>query len=660
MLSLEVLAGHSPYRQCRLDGQVIAKLIGRILPERPERTEEMYERGLSDKMWLLMQSCWSWDPASRPQMRTLAGDVRKLHVEHMRQYGVVGEINNASGVFHPSMISDGALFRGSVWATPPSSSNHSISPSSLPLQISPGVHESPTPYIPELPSSPSSPTANVTPRNNTLNAGAGAVPIPGRRLDTQQFAQMTMSDSDAGYSGFGSLPRSPTLQMLAQANRGHRAGSLISRASDIAGPHPEGHDRINFDRDGRVLTGNLEGLVDRLLINTPSIRMDEEFRTCFLTVYRGFAKADDLLPLIIERYKSRAFGHLPERERVRLRNNMITILTEWLEIQQIEPKDEGFLQEMQAFVNTTLVEEPLDPERKKLQEAITNKLRSIQRPLPVAPMDGGRRIELSSLKARDIAKQLMRMESDLFQKILASDCAAWVKNVADEQLLNLPRFMKNNYKIADWCQSMILFMNSNEIEQRAQMIVFLRQVAEECLRIRSFSTAHAIMAGLSTDFINGLGYTWRLVDKRTKDSLKQISLIVSDVENYKSALDSDPQAPAVPILSVHLRDLRRSYKEMDTHVEVDGELLVNFQKFEEVWKSINAIMKYKKPQPTIERNGITAAYLDYELSKIEDGVELQNRFKARSDELKRKEQRDFNNRRLGMEDAGFRAPKTKK
>ncbi|KAG9126582.1 hypothetical protein FRC07_002890 [Ceratobasidium sp. 392] len=481
MLSLEVLTSQPPYRQCRIDGQVIAKIIGRMLPERPERTEDMYERGLSDKMWILMLQCWSWDPSFRPQMRALAGEVRKLHVEHMRQYGVVGESNNASNVYHPS-----TLFQGSVWATPPGSAN-SLSPSSLPLQISPGVHESPRPYIPDLPSSPTSPTANATPRNNTLNA-----------------------------------------------------------------------------------------------------------------------------------------------------------------------------EEMEAFVDGTLSDEPLDSARKALQDAIREQFRKIRQAPPLASTSSGQRIKLADLDAATIAKQLMRMESDLFQKILASDCAAWVKNVADEQLLNLPRFMKNNYKIADWCQSMILFMDSNEIERRAQMITFLRRVAEECLKHRSFSTAHAIMAGLSTDFINGLGYTWRLVDKRTKDSLKQISLIVSDEDNYKSILDSDPQAPAVPILSIHLRDLRRRYKEMNTHVEVDGELLVNFQKFEEVWKSIKAIVKYKNPPPDIPKEPITAAYLEFELSKIEDGERLQQQFKTRSEELKRKEQRDFNNRRLGMEDAGFRAPKSKK
>lgn len=46
----------------------------------------------------------------------------------------------------------------------------------------------------------------------------------------------------------------------------------------------------------------------------------------------------------------------------------------------------------------------------------------------------------------------MRMESELFQNILPSDYAAWVKNVADEQLQNLPRFMKNNYKVWDFIE----------------------------------------------------------------------------------------------------------------------------------------------------------------------------------------------------------------
>lgn len=49
---------------------------------------------------------------------------------------------------------------------------------------------------------------------------------------------------------------------------------------------------------------------------------------------------------------------------------------------------------------------------------------------------------------------------------------------------------------------------------------------------------------------------------------------------------------------------------------------------------------------------MSAAYLEYDFSQIGSGVELQQKFNARSEELRVKEQRDFTNRRLGMEDAG--------
>jgi hypothetical protein len=45
---------------------------------------------------------------------------------------------------------------------------------------------------------------------------------------------------------------------------------------------------------------------------------------------------------------------------------------------------------------------------------------------------------------------------------------------------------------------------------------------------------------------------------------------------------------------------------------------------------------------------MTTTYLEYVFSQIEAGEELQSRFNIRSEELKRKEQHDFNDRRLGM------------
>lgn len=124
---------------------------------------------------------------------------------------------------------------------------------------------------------------------------------------------------------------------------------------------------------------------------------------------------------------------------------------------------------IQAFVEETLSTELLDPGRKRLQEAITAhvstqvncvllfalltfvlQLNALNRP-PNSPYPGvnsGQKFKLTELNPSEIAKQLMRIENELFQKILASDIAAWVKNVDDEQLQNLPRFLTNNYKVS--------------------------------------------------------------------------------------------------------------------------------------------------------------------------------------------------------------------
>ncbi|KAG9079246.1 hypothetical protein FRC06_007863 [Ceratobasidium sp. 370] len=219
-----------------------------------------------------------------------------------------------------------------------------------------------------------------------------------------------------------------------------------------------------------------------------------------------------------------------------------------------------------------------------------------------------------------IAKQLMRMENDLFQKILPSDYVTW----------------KNHYKISDWCQSVILFAKSDEVESRALIVMFFVRIAEECLRMRSFSTAYTIVAGLVTDFILGLSYTWRLVDKRTKISLKQISEIVTDVDKCKSALGRDSQA--LPILTAHLRELRRAHGGLDPYVVQDAEQLINFQNFEALWGSIKAITKYKVQ---VSKDPTASAYLDYAFSQLKDGEALQHLFKTRSEELKREEGRFY-------------------
>ncbi|KDN51718.1 hypothetical protein RSAG8_00266, partial [Rhizoctonia solani AG-8 WAC10335] len=680
MLCLEVLTGQPPfYPKHRIDGQVIATLIQGNLPERPEPQEAMYQRGLSDEMWNLMNRCWEWKPSARPEMRNLASEVRKLHTEYLRKYGVTSLSESTLGISQIMPLFDSSVWGGSqtrlpnLLPTPPTSSGMSSSPGSSRFDQGP-LNESPRTLNSELPRSPTTPYV----------PGTGAVPIPRTpprpEIMTQSFGGLNLGSSpnsghSSTYNWQGSLDRSPTILRVPQYR--HRAGSALSHESEIAGPHPEGHAIINYDEQGNVLTGNLEGLVMRLLHSTHAAVMDKEFRECFITVYRGFARVEDLWPMLVDRYKiemSRVITtYNPQREQTKLNDGMLAILNDWLDLQAIEPKDGSFLLQIQHFINGSLSNEPLDANWNRLQEKLRGHLSSLNQSTDRAPSAAAGRMKWSDLNPAVVAKQLMRVESDLFQRILPSDCAARLKNIVDEELLNIPRFFKNNYRVEDWCLSLILFIDANEIEKRAQVITFLKRVAEiekraqvitflkrvaeESLKLRAYSSAHAVMSALTHVYVNGLEYTWRLVDRRVKEGLKQMSQLLSNVDKYKENLNSNLQLPSVPILSIHLRDLSRTYREMQTQVIVDGEELVNFQKFTEVWKSIKELMKYQLPRPDIARDPMTAGYLEHAFAQIDGNTGLQDELKAKSEELHRKEVRDFNLRRLGMEDAGFRPPK---
>ncbi|KDN35716.1 hypothetical protein RSAG8_11339, partial [Rhizoctonia solani AG-8 WAC10335] len=65
MTFLEAMTGAPPYYpQCQLDPQVVAKLVQKILPERPTEHFAFNMRG--NETWKLLTRCWDHNPALRP------------------------------------------------------------------------------------------------------------------------------------------------------------------------------------------------------------------------------------------------------------------------------------------------------------------------------------------------------------------------------------------------------------------------------------------------------------------------------------------------------------------------------------------------------------------------------------------------------------------
>lgn len=78
MLCLEIMTGLRPYSHLRRDGEVIRDLIAKRLPLRPV-DDAVTGRGLTDGLWSLMLSCWSWDASRRPSMTMIRQAMQSMN-----------------------------------------------------------------------------------------------------------------------------------------------------------------------------------------------------------------------------------------------------------------------------------------------------------------------------------------------------------------------------------------------------------------------------------------------------------------------------------------------------------------------------------------------------------------------------------------------------
>ncbi|KAG8735408.1 hypothetical protein FRC12_018085 [Ceratobasidium sp. 428] len=116
-----------------------------------------------------------------------------------------------------------------------------------------------------------------------------------------------------------------------------------------------------------------------------------------------------------------------------------------------------------------------------------------------------------------------------------------------------------------------------------------------------------------------------------------MSSLVLGTKSYTASLRRNSQAAAVPILTTHTRELQQAHEKMEAYILEDGEQLINFQAFEELWRSVKEIVKYKAPEEHIPRDPAVSGYLDHALLCRRDGSELSRLFKSRSERVVREE-----------------------
>ncbi|TDL24383.1 kinase-like protein [Rickenella mellea] len=66
---LELMTGKPPFMEIRRDGAVMKAIMNGQTPRRP--VGDLVKYGLDDKLWAVMEKCWSHDPTQRPEIEAL-------------------------------------------------------------------------------------------------------------------------------------------------------------------------------------------------------------------------------------------------------------------------------------------------------------------------------------------------------------------------------------------------------------------------------------------------------------------------------------------------------------------------------------------------------------------------------------------------------------
>jgi Protein tyrosine and serine/threonine kinase len=87
MLCIEVFTENVPFSDVQNDMFIPVAILKGLLPTRPESS--VTARGLSDKMWKLMNECWECEPSSRPSMTTIREAIQNMRPFRSRMFCIL-------------------------------------------------------------------------------------------------------------------------------------------------------------------------------------------------------------------------------------------------------------------------------------------------------------------------------------------------------------------------------------------------------------------------------------------------------------------------------------------------------------------------------------------------------------------------------------------
>jgi len=351
----------------------------------------------------------------------------------------------------------------------------------------------------------------------------------------------------------------------------------------------------------QVRTATVAKLVERL---THEKYPDILFRQAFMVTYRSFATPDEVLGLLKARYSD---DSCEMSSRIKLR--VVATVKYWLESHPYDfVQDKELAESLEKFIGSTISVSNKTAGKQLLNafnrvmnhkgdiSALIRKTNVSSEAAPKPRIPTGLTedtIGLKLLDAKEIARQLTVIESELYCAITPKECLnkSWSSKNKEQLAPNILGMITRFNLTCNWVITEVV--QKVRLEQRVEVLrKFIRIAA--CLRkLNNFNGVMEIIAGINNSAVRRLKSTWAELDETDLQTIRELEAQLNHKGNYKVYRDLLRQStpPIIPYLGIYLTDL--TFIEDGNPDTIDG--LVNFSKRQKIAKVVESIQRYQSP-----------------------------------------------------------------
>ncbi|KAH9057103.1 hypothetical protein EDB83DRAFT_2316074 [Lactarius deliciosus] len=362
--------------------------------------------------------------------------------------------------------------------------------------------------------------------------------------------------------------------------------------------------------DGSVSTGNLEGLLSRVIADSADPSGDERFKATFLTIYQLFASSEQLFNILKRRFESAPL----DPTAIRVRYAILVFVESWLK-KGFEDPELTCSSKIREFARSVSGSQTMEEKAREVVDLVDDpdhvRLRNPENcprlrsePVPHPP----------GVTPSDVANALTVIEGSRFERITYWDYVNFVRQRPNTRRIDVFNTVHDLIEI--WVQTTVLGLDF--VDERMKKYEFWVSTAQACRKLNNFSSTSAIVTALLSPTITGLTLTCE--SRATKQILHGLTKELTPTDgSYRNVIRNTATKELIPWLNFHLATLNSTFVQSNPIMEVDGHALIDFKLLSELAEQVESIVQFTPPHIEHATRQDVLAYIEYSLKSITTG-----------------------------------------